>query len=219
MATSAARGFSRTLNFYLSMYDAAAGPTGQQQRESPMCGTNSRRGYFSFYITGPWNIGEFKRRLPAELQERVDDGTAARTFAGRVPPSAGGSSLALFRTLAAQGGGLEAWCSTCRGRRCSSAFMRLTGNLPPRRSAPGRVKRWQRDPCTRAAFGDQLERVAAGAAGAGVGAHRHRTARGAGSRWCTGTCPRAARMGEELDRRADRILEKRRWMLDRGGVA
>ena len=29
----------------------------------------------------------------------------------------------------------------------------------------------------------------------------------------------AARMGEELDRRADRILEKRRWMLDRGGVA
>ena len=27
------------------------------------------RGYFTFYISGPWNIGEFKRRLPPELQD------------------------------------------------------------------------------------------------------------------------------------------------------
>ena len=26
------------------------------------------RGYFAFYISGPWQIGEFKRRLPPELQ-------------------------------------------------------------------------------------------------------------------------------------------------------
>ena len=37
------------------------------------------RGYFSFYITGPWNIGEFKRRLPADLQAELDDGAVAWT--------------------------------------------------------------------------------------------------------------------------------------------
>ena len=29
------------------------------------------RGFFAFYISGPWNIGEFKRRLPAERAGRA----------------------------------------------------------------------------------------------------------------------------------------------------
>src|SRR2546427_6238878 len=28
------------------------------------------RGYFALYISGPWNIGEFGRRLPADLASR-----------------------------------------------------------------------------------------------------------------------------------------------------
>ena len=27
------------------------------------------RGYYAFYVSGPWNIGEFKRRLPADRQQ------------------------------------------------------------------------------------------------------------------------------------------------------
>ena len=54
------------------------------------------RGYFSFYISGPWDIGEFKRRLPADKQARLDDRTAAADRPAPGASVAGGSSLAIF---------------------------------------------------------------------------------------------------------------------------
>ena len=36
------------------------------------------RGDFAFFITGPWNLGEFARRLPAALAGRLVDGAHAR---------------------------------------------------------------------------------------------------------------------------------------------
>ena len=54
------------------------------------------RGYFSFYVSGPWNIGEFKRRLPPERQESW----MTAPLPGPNGPGAsiaGGSSLVLFR--------------------------------------------------------------------------------------------------------------------------
>ena len=41
------------------------------------------RGYFAMYITGPWNLGEFRRRLPRRAAGRVGDGAAARRPTGR----------------------------------------------------------------------------------------------------------------------------------------
>ena len=56
----------------------------EQQSESRIVWDEFARGYFSFYITGPWNIGEFKRRLPASAG-KLDDSSAARTErSGRV---------------------------------------------------------------------------------------------------------------------------------------
>jgi hypothetical protein len=52
-------------------------------------------GYFSFYISGPWNIGEFKRRLPADKQ----DSWMTAILPGPSGPAAsiaGGASLVLF---------------------------------------------------------------------------------------------------------------------------
>ncbi len=53
------------------------------------------RGNFAFYISGPWNIGEFSRRLPAELQTSWStaplpgpDGAGRRVDRRRLEPGA-----------------------------------------------------------------------------------------------------------------------------------
>jgi multiple sugar transport system substrate-binding protein len=58
--------------------------------------TEFGRGYFAFYISGPWDIGEFRRRLPAAL----DGKWMTAPLPGPDGPGAsiaGGSSLAVFR--------------------------------------------------------------------------------------------------------------------------
>ncbi len=59
------------------------------------------RGTFAMYMTGPWNIGEFKRRLPADLQDAWATAPlpAPDDQAGPAAPGlslAGGASLVLF---------------------------------------------------------------------------------------------------------------------------
>ena len=61
-------GFRRTLAFYVDMFRRGFAPPLTNADVSNVW-NEFARGYFSFYITGPWNIGEFKRRLPAELQQ------------------------------------------------------------------------------------------------------------------------------------------------------
>jgi multiple sugar transport system substrate-binding protein len=205
-------GFARTLNFYLSMYTQQLAPPASSNQVANVW-NEFGRGYFSFYITGPWNIGEFKRRLPAELQDAWmtaplpgPDGPGAST--------AGGSSLALFARSPRKAAAWKVVQYLSRPA-VQQRFHAMTGNLPPRRSA------WlgealQRDPYT-AAFGDQLER----ARPVPQVPEWERIAtelRVVLEAVVHGDLP-AARMAEELDRRTDRILEKRRWMLDRGGVA
>src|SRR5262249_32880296 len=55
-------------------------------------------GYFSLYITGPWNLGEFARRLPPELQSSWSTAPMP-TPDGEYPgvSLAGGASLAIHR--------------------------------------------------------------------------------------------------------------------------
>jgi len=55
-------------------------------------------GYVSMYITGPWNIGEFKRRLPKEVQDKwmTSPMPGKNKFPGVSIP--GGSSLVIFKS-------------------------------------------------------------------------------------------------------------------------
>jgi multiple sugar transport system substrate-binding protein len=168
------------------------------------------RGTFAFYISGPWNIGEFRRRLPSSVQ----DAWATAALPGPAGPGAsiaGGSSLVLFRASKAKD---AAWQLIEYLARPDVAvrFHALTGDLPPRRSA------WN-DPALAAdvparAFRDQLERVKPAPKvpeweriADEMRLVAERAARG---EW---TVDQAVR---ELDARADRILEKRRWLLARG---
>src|SRR3546814_955045 len=57
---------------------------------------SSDLGVYAFYFSGPWNIGEFRQRLPASQQ----DEWATAPLPGPRAPGAGiasGSSLVIFR--------------------------------------------------------------------------------------------------------------------------
>ena len=202
-------GFRRALAFYLEMFRRGWAPPLTNADISNVW-NEFGRGYFSFYISGPWNIGEFKRRLGPELQ----DAWMTAPLPGPHGPgasSAGGSSLAVFRASRVKP---QAWqiIEYLSQPAIQRRFHELTGDLPPRRSA------WAEGALSTdvhaRAFHDQLERVRA----TPKVPEWERIAnelRLVAERAVHGelSVDEAAR---ELDIRADRILEKRRWMLSRG---
>ena len=168
------------------------------------------RGYFSFYITGPWSIGEFKRRLPAELASKLDDGSAAGTERSW-GVDCGGSSLVVFRGSPHK---TAAWQLVQYLSRpdVQIRFHALTGNLPPRRSA-WRDESLAQDPYARA-FREQLERVKP----APQVPEWERIATEmqlVAEQMVQGGRMTIDQAAAEIDRRTDRILEKRRWLLAR----
>ena len=201
-----APGFRRALAFYLEMF---------QRGWAPPLGTAAianvwnefGRGRFAFYISGPWNIGELQRRLPADQQ-----GTwTTAPLPGPDGPGAsiaGGSSLVVFRASRNQD---AAWrlIEFLSQPEIQRRFHALTGDLPPRRAA------WQAPALAAdvhaAAFREQLERVKP----APKVPEWERIAtemRLVAERAVHGqlTVEQAA---HELDERAANILEKRRWLL------
>jgi multiple sugar transport system substrate-binding protein len=201
-------GFERTLRFYLSMYERRLAPP-IAHSEIANLWNEFARGYFSFYVSGPWQLGEFKRRLPPELQSSWMTAPLPGP-AGPGASIAGGASLAIFRRSPRKA---AAWklVEFLSRPEVQQQFYRLTGNLPARRSAWADASLAQ-DPRAQA-FREQLTRV------------RPVPKVPEWERIATelllvmekvvrGEFP-AARAAEELDARADRILEKRRWMLDR----
>ena len=203
-------GFRRALAFYAAMFRDGYAPLVTASDTSNVW-NDFGRGMFAFYITGPWNIGEFQRRLPASVQTAW----ATAPLPGPDGPGAsiaGGASLVLFRASRAKE---AAWklIEYLARPDISLRFHALTGDLPPRRTA------WNdatlaSDVHARA-FRDQLERVKPAPKvpeweriADEMRVIAERVVRGEAS------VDDAAR---ELDARADRILEKRRWLLARDG--
>jgi multiple sugar transport system substrate-binding protein len=92
-------------------------------------------GLISLYISGPWNIGEFSRRIPPRLQSEWM--TAPLPSMDTISPGISlplGTSLIVFRQSRRKE---AAWklVEFLASREQSIAFYRITGNLPPRRSA------------------------------------------------------------------------------------
>jgi multiple sugar transport system substrate-binding protein len=117
------------------------------------------RGYITMWITGPWNLGNFRQRLPAEFQERWMTAPLPSPDAQSGWPGtslAGGSSLAIFRASKQKD---AAWrlIEFLSEPAVQARFYALSGDLPARTAA------WE-DPSLSgdekaAAFRVQLSRV------------------------------------------------------------
>jgi multiple sugar transport system substrate-binding protein len=205
-------GFQRALSFYQSIFERDWAPRATNTQISNVW-DELGRGYFSFYISGPWNIAEFKKRMPAELK----DAWMTAPMPGPEGPGAsiaGGASLVIFRSSRHKA---ESWALAEYLSRpvTQQRFYELTGDMPPRRASwtlpalaqspyarayreqldrvrsPPKVPEWERIATEMRLMG---ERVVHGAVSVAEGA-------------------------AQLDRRTDEILEKRRWMLDRKRMA
>jgi multiple sugar transport system substrate-binding protein len=202
-------GFRRALDFYTQMFRNGWAPAMGDAQISNVW-AEFARGYFAFYISGPWNIGEFKRRLPAERQ---NDWMTAPLPGPHGPgaSTAGGSSLVILRSSHQPE---AAWrlIEYLSEPDVLVRFHELTGNLPARRTA------WQDNQLTgdpyAKAFLDQLERARAAPKvpeweriASEMQLTAEQVVRG-------GT--NIDQATSALDRRVDAILEKRRWMLTHG---
>jgi multiple sugar transport system substrate-binding protein len=216
LADSATRGafsgaaYRRAADFYLDIFRRGLAPA------VPGAAIANRyqefeRGTFSMYISGPWDVGEFRRRLSPDMQ----GSWATAPLPGPDGPAsgvstAGGSSLVMFRSSRHPA---ETWklIEFLSRPEQQLRFWRLTGDLP------ARVEAW-RDTALLAdpnmiAFGIQLGRVVStpripeweqisimlqDRVETMVLGHAH-----------------ADSALAALDRDIDRVLEKRRWLVER----
>ena len=171
-----------------------------------------RDGDFAMYITGPWNVGEFRKRLPPSMNGKWSTAPMPSPVAGAWPGTsmAGGASFVIFKASQKKDAAwklIEFLSEPAQQIR----FYQLTQDLPAHRDA------WKapvvaNDPPL-AAFREQLEHVAplprvpeyeqiaTAVAEDGEAVVRGRM-----------TIEQAV---ADLDRKADHILTKRRWVLAR----
>ena len=200
--------FRRAFEFYVGLFRDGLAPALSGTEVSNLY-QEFERGNIGMYITGPWNIGEFSRRLPPQMQGKW----MTAPLPGPSGPGvsmAGGSSLVLFGASRHKA---EAWqlVEYLSQPAQQAAFFRLTGNLPAHRDA-WRDTGLAANPYMRA-FREQLERVEPlpkvpewEQIATKVFEYGEQAVRG--------------RMSVEqtlaaLDRDVNRLLEKRRWLLAR----
>ena len=200
--------------FYLDLFARDLAPRAGEAQVANLY-QDFASGYFAFYVSGPWNIGEFSRRLPAEMSGRWATAPMPAPNDAEPPGAslAGGASLAVLATSPRRDAAWR-WVEYLAEPVQQREFYRLTGDLPARRSA------WD-DPTLRqtpqaAAFWTQLEHVRATPKipeweriASKIGEHAEAAIRGRAALDATLAA---------LDRDVDAILEKRRWLLEHGTV-
>jgi multiple sugar transport system substrate-binding protein len=203
--------FRAAFTFYLDFFRSGLAPASAEGQIANLY-QDFGDGFFSVYITGPWNLGEFATRLPAALQD------AWTTAPMPSPDDSGGPGISIAggSSLAISSGSPHADAAwqlveflADAGRQLE--FYRLTGDLPARRSAwqAGRLA----DAPRVAAFWQQL-------------AHVRTPPKIPEWERIASTITRYAEAAVRgdlsiddalagLDRDVDRILAKRRWLLER----
>lgn len=202
-------GFKRALAFYVGLYKRGDVPAYTNvQVSNPWQAFG--RGDFVFYLSGPWNIGEFRQRLPASRQ----DEWSTAPLPGPDGPGASvsyGSSLVIFKSSQHKD---AAWqlIEYLSRPDVQVKFFKLLGDLPARRSAwedPAlkndsklhafRAQLEQMQPAPKVPEWEQIvtmmQQVAARAIAGQLGIDQATA---------------------EMDAQADAILAKRRWVLAHG---
>ena len=201
-------GFRRALAFYANMFEQGWAPKMSETQISNVW-DEFFNGFYAFYLSGPWNIREFRRRAPPGME----DAWSTMPLPGPDGPGAGiagGTSLVIFRDSPRQ---QQAWklIEFLSRPDIQQRFHAMIGDLPPRRST------WEhpalaQDEFARA-FRDQLERVKP-TPKVLEWERIVQEMRIATERVVRGGQPQDQALAE-LDRRVDAILEKRRWMYER----
>jgi multiple sugar transport system substrate-binding protein len=202
----------RALAFYLDAFRAGLAPAVPDYQVSNYYQLFGQ-GWFAMYISGPWDVGELRRRLPPALTGRWATAPlpAPDELGGGIGRSeVGGSSLVIFRGSRHQRAAWELIEYLSQPEQ-QVRFHALTGDLPARRSA------WQApslagDPLARA-FREQLQRAVPAPKVPEweqianlIWEHTESVIRGRRS---------FDQALADLDHDADRVLEKRRWLLQR----
>jgi multiple sugar transport system substrate-binding protein len=200
--------FTSAFEFLMKFYREKLAPVGVTQVTNIYQGI--AEGFFAMYITGPWNIGEFRKRLPVELQGEWMTAPLPGPDANTPGVSlAGGSSLVLFKNSPkkAQAWKLIEYLSQAPQQ---FEFYKITGDLPAVREA------WQDTSFTNniyiKAFYEQLEHVVPTPKipeWEQIAMKVQQYAEIASVQRMPVTEALAA-----LDREVNLILEKRRWMLE-----
>jgi multiple sugar transport system substrate-binding protein len=202
--------FRRGFEFYTGLFRDSLAPSISSNQISNIY-QEFANGRYAMIITGPWNIGEFRRRLPPEMQDKwATAPLPGPTGAASGVSTAGGASLVIFRGSHHK---TEAWklLEYLSRPEQQLAFWRLTGDLPAQLAA------WQDtaligDRHTRA-FWEQLQRVEPLPAVPEIELIVTKVFE-TGEKVVRGGVPVPQALAD-LDRQVDDILEKRRWMLDR----
>ena len=205
-------GYKRSLAFYKEMFDKGWAPAVSANAISNVW-DEFGNGYYSFYISGPWNLAEFRKRLPPSMEGKWGtmplpgpDGPGASV--------AGGTTLVLFKG-ARDSDAAWALVRYLSERDSQVKLHALAGDLPPRRSAWD-VPELASDP-NALVFRDQLER--AKPAPQVPEWERIATEIRLVAEQMVGGRLTVDQAAAETDRRADAILEKRRWMMARAKAA
>ena len=198
--------FRRGFEFYVNLFRDSLAPALANTQISSVY-QEFAAGRIAMYITGPWNVGEFKKRLPDSLQHAWMTAPLPGPDSGGVS-LAGGSSIVIMRGSAKKA---VAWkfITFMSDPARQAKFYGTTGDLPARRSAWS-APALANDPYL-AAFRRQLGRVVPTppvpeselivqlVAQAGERAARGRQ-----------TIDEAL---ATLDAEVDVVLEKRRWLM------
>jgi len=204
--------FKKAMAFYIGLYEADLAPRLDLQGVANVY-QQFAEGYFAMVVTGPWNLGEFRSRIPADKQDLWATAPLPPPEAGDPYPGhslAGGSSLVLFRASRSPEATWK-WLEYLSEPAQQARFYQLSGDLPARPSA-WKLAGLAADPKA-APFLQQLERAAPTPKVPEWERIATRVAE------CAEQVMRGGRDLDEalaaLDADVDRMLEKRRWLLDR----
>jgi multiple sugar transport system substrate-binding protein len=204
--------FRRAFHFYVSLFKDGLAPAVNNVAVANRYQAFGD-GQYAMTVTGPWDVGEYTRRLPPAFGARWTTAPMPAPEGETAPGAslAGGSSLVIFHGSAHQD---AAWAliEFLSDPARQLQLYKLSGDLPPRRSVwqdsslAGNVKtrafRTQLDHIVALPKIPEIEEICIDVAN-----YAEATVRGA----LTEDAALAA-----LDRDVDHILEKRRWMRHHG---
>jgi multiple sugar transport system substrate-binding protein len=204
--------FRQAFDFYLGLFRHGLAAAGGETQVANLY-QDFADGFFSYYITGPWNLGEFSRRLPAALQDDWATAPMPSLSGDAIGVSlAGGASLALSSRSPRKAAAWKLIEYLCTARMQLELY-RLTGDLPARRIV------WDDELLAGnrrvAAFRAQLQRVRSTPRIPEWEQIAHKITEYAEAAVRQTMSADEALAG--LDADVDRILEKRRWLLEERG--